>query len=140
MATRTAKGTAQDKASTTTLTLASVSCNEGDALIIFVGNQTQNVPTSVAWGARELTKTAHIVNTTAGLTASIWIARKLVNTATRDVTVTWGTAIAAKAIGSQGRTIMSSNRKFKSHAPCELLYATLACYRLNDSLTLRASW
>lgn len=100
MATRIAKGTAKNKVSGTTLTLSSVSCNAGDALIVFVGNQTQNVPTSVAWGLRELTKTAHVVNATSGLTASIWIARKLVNTDTRDITVTWGTAVVAKAMAA----------------------------------------
>lgn len=100
MATRTAKGTTSDKISGTTLTLSNVSCNAGDALIVLVGNQTQNVPTSVTWGLRELNLSRQRTNLTSGHVGSIWIARNIVNTDTRNLTVTWGTAIVAKCMAA----------------------------------------
>ena len=106
MATRTPKGTWKAKADGDSLESTSFSANAGDALIVFVGNQTQNVPTSVTWGTgsphsgRDLIKTAHVVNTTSGLTGSIWIARKLVNTATRTINVKWPTSIGARAMAA----------------------------------------
>ena len=98
MATRTAKGTAKLKASGTTLTLASVSANAGDALIVCVGCQQQNAPASVTWGSRELTRSAFVPNSTSGHASGIWIARSLVNTATRDIVATWASAIGARAL------------------------------------------
>jgi len=100
MATRTAKGTTSSKTSSTTLTLSNVSCNSGDALIAMVGNQTTNVPTSVAWGARELVLSRQRTNNTSGHVASVWIARNIVNTTTRNLVVTWGTAIVAKCMAA----------------------------------------
>jgi len=98
--TRTAKGTTSDKISGTTLTLSSISCTIGDALIVFVANQTTNVPTSVKWGVRDLVLSRQRTNATSGHVASIWIARHIVNTATRNITVTWGTSIVAKAMAA----------------------------------------
>ena len=100
MATRTAKGTTSSKTSSTTLTLSNVSCTTGDALIVMVGNQTTNVPTSVAWGTRELTLSRQRTNTTSAHVGSVWIARNIVNTATRNLVVTWGTAIVAKCMAA----------------------------------------
>lgn len=100
MATRTAKGTTSSKTSSTTLTLSNVSCTDGDALIVLVANRTTNVPTSVAWGARELVLSRQRTDTVNGTVASIWIARNIVNTATRNLVVTWGTAIVAKCMAA----------------------------------------
>lgn len=100
MATRTAKGTATLKASGTTLTLASVSATAGDAMIVMIGNQTQNIPTTVKWGNKDLTKSAHAINTTGGAVASVWIGRNIVNTDTRNIVVTWSTAIGARALAA----------------------------------------
>ena len=123
MATRTAKGTTQSKTSSTTLTLSNVACISGDALIVMVGNQTTNVPTSVAWGNRELVLSRQRTNITSAHVGSVWIARNIVNTDTRNLVVTWGTAIVAKCMAAitldsgHVRDQYASNTQLASTAP-----------------------
>lgn len=98
MATRTAKGSAKLKASGTTLTLASVSLIAGHSLIVGVGFQTTNLPTSVKWGNRTLSKVGHRLHSTPNFAAAIYHARRIRDTATRDIVATWGTSITARTL------------------------------------------
>ena len=54
MATITPINTAKAKASDTFVDLTGVSLTAGESLIVFVGFQQQNQPTSVTWGANVL--------------------------------------------------------------------------------------
>lgn len=98
MTARTALGTTSTKVSGTTLALASITANEGDCLIVMVGGQSANPPTGVTWGGRKLSRVFQRVNATSNHTASIWIARNIVNTDTRTVTATWASSINAKVM------------------------------------------
>lgn len=98
MATRTALGTAKLKASGTTLQLASQSLNQGDFLAVAVGFQQQSLPSSVKWGNRDLSKSASQINSTSGHGTGIWVLRTVANTDTRNIDVTWGSAIGARVL------------------------------------------
>ena len=100
MATRTAKGTAKLKANGTTLTLVSVTLAAGEALVVMVGNQTTNIPINVKWGAKELSRAANQSNGTSGHSVSIWTIRNVVLGDTRDIVVTWDTAIGARVLAA----------------------------------------
>lgn len=98
MTTRTAKGTNSTKVSGTTLVVSSVSASENECLYVGVVGKTQTPPTGVTWGGRNLALARQRIQTDAGFTVTLWIARNLANTSTRDVTVTWGSAINARAM------------------------------------------
>ncbi len=99
MATRTPLGTAKTKADGTTLTLADVSASAGDCLVALVGFQQQSMPT-VKWGQRDLNRSVAVVDTVTGFGGAIFIARSLKYTDTRDLVVTWPTAIGARVMAA----------------------------------------
>lgn len=98
MATRTAKGIVQAKASGTTLTLSSVSLTTNHAIFAIVGFQGSNVPTSVKAGAKTMTKVIQRVNSTASFGAAIYYKRVIRNGDTRDIVATWASAIGARVM------------------------------------------
>lgn len=97
MASRTALGTWKAKASGTTLQSATqVSLNEGECLIVGAGWQQTSLPTSVAWGAKTIRKSASQVGSLHG--CGLWTLRSAAKTDTRYVTITWPSAIGARVM------------------------------------------
>lgn len=94
--TRTAKGTAQDKTSTTTLTISSVSMTANELLVVCVGFETDSTISSVTWGGRNLKSVSGSL-ATQGDTRCRMFRAKVSNTDTRDVVITWAAAVTAKA-------------------------------------------
>lgn len=95
--TRTAKGTAQSKANSTTLTISSVSLNAGDLLVVGLGYEADAALNSVAWGARELVRVRDS-GTEQGDTRVRMFRAKVRDTATRDIVATWAGNMSARAM------------------------------------------
>lgn len=95
--TRTAKGTAQSKAATTSLTLSSVSLTAGDLLVVGIGYETDAALNSVQWGSRNLKLVADSGATRGDTRVRLYRAR-VRDTATRDITVTWAGNMSARAM------------------------------------------
>lgn len=99
MATRTAVGTpVTDKTASTTLTISSAALNSGDFLIVGIGSNGAIAPASVKWGARDLTKVGQRIDTVNNIVTTVWAARYVRDTATRDIVATWTTGPNAKAM------------------------------------------
>ena len=98
MATRTAKGTANAKASGTGLDLAGVACDPEDSLIAGYIFDGANPPDTVTWGARALSKVGQRIHATPDFGVAIYHARRIHNAGTRTLTATWGASIGARAM------------------------------------------
>ena len=97
MATRTAKGAATAKASSTTVTLSSVSLTEGHSVFAIVGGHGTGVP-SVDAGTRTMNKVIQRVDNTASFNATIHYIRRIKNGNTRDFVATFPSAVTAKSL------------------------------------------
>lgn len=104
--TRTAKGTAQSKASNTSLTISNVSLNAGDLLVVGVGYETDFALNSVQWGNRDLRLVADSPATQGDTRVRIYRAR-VKNTDTRDVVATWAGNMSARAMFATALTEVS---------------------------------
>lgn len=93
---RTAKGTATSKISGTTLSLASVSMNQEESLVVGVAYDTGQGAPIVTWGNRVLDQI--VTRAESGAATALFLLRHINNTRTRTITCTWGGAIVAKAM------------------------------------------
>lgn len=84
------------KASGTTLVIKDVTAAEGDFLCIRTGGKSISPPSSVLWGNREMNKVLQRIHATAEFTANYWSIRRVLHGGTRDVTITWPSAITTK--------------------------------------------
>lgn len=99
MATVISKGTAKGKSSTNTLSKASIAVNKDSMLIVAVVYDDANGhPTSVTYGNRKLKLKISRDAGAIDIGMSVWIAPKIRDDATRDVTVTWSSNIVEKAM------------------------------------------
>jgi len=108
---RTAKGTANSKTSGTTLSLASVAIAQDCSVVVFLAHDPVSV-TSVTWNSIGLTKEKEETHGT-NVQGSIWALHDC-NAATGTVTVTFGSAIDAKAmtvIQLQGDLVEAGGRQ-----------------------------
>ncbi len=99
MATRTAKGIANSKASGNTLALPNISLQAGAALIVGLGyDDAQGHPTEVKWGNRLLRR--RIARDPAGIdiAGSLWTVAFVKNTETKDITASWSGNIVERAM------------------------------------------
>lgn len=95
--TRTAKGTAQSKAATTSLTISSVSLTAGDLLVVGIGYETDFALNSVQWGSRSMKLVADSAATQGDTRVRIYRI-KVRDTASRDVVATWAGNMSARAM------------------------------------------
>ena len=103
MATRTAKGQTALKASGTNLEEVSVAMTKGESLLAAVVFKGQTLPDRVTWGdrvgpTRDLSKVGHRLNATDNFSVAVYQGRRILNTTTRKVLVTWASAITARWI------------------------------------------
>lgn len=94
--TRRALGTNTSKVSGTTLALASILVNDGEALVVGVGYDTGQGAPVVTWGNRELSQIK--LQSQSGAAVALYLLRHINNTNTRTITCTWSGAIVAKAL------------------------------------------
>jgi hypothetical protein len=98
MATRTAKGTAQEKTSGTTLTISNVEIDTNAAILVGIGfDQSQDVP-DVKWGNTSLTKIRSRLDSTSGIGTALYMKANVWNGRTADIVATWSSAIGARAM------------------------------------------
>lgn len=99
MATRTARGTAQSKASGTTLTVASFTLPKDHSLQVGIGcENSAGPPTSVAMNGRPLKRKENANNATASLNCSMWIKARAAVPQTGTLVATWSSSINARAM------------------------------------------
>ena len=96
MAIYTSRGSATSKVAGTTLTISNVAANAGDFLCVVVGGQIAAAPTGVTWGGRDMNKAIQRLHTTPAFGSTIWTIRRVANTNSRTVTITWGSSINTK--------------------------------------------
>jgi len=96
----TARGVASSKASGATLTISGVSLNAGSMLVVATGyDDAAGHPTSVAWGNRQLRSFPATQRNPApyDIACSGWVIARVRDTATRNVVITWPSAIVERA-------------------------------------------
>ena len=99
MATRTARGTAQLKASGTTLTVASFTLTKDHSLQVGIGcENSAGPPTSVTMNGRPLKRKENVNNALGSLNCSMWIKARAAVNQTGTLVATWSSAINARAM------------------------------------------
>lgn len=98
------KGINESGAVADNVVLSSVSLTLGRTAIIFVGS-LGGTPTSVVWGSGADQRDAvqlgsSVLNSTSGLTLSVWEIRYVRETLTQDVTATWASTNSERIIGA----------------------------------------
>lgn len=95
--TRTAKGTAQSKAATTSLTISSVALTAGDFLLVGIGYETDFALDSVKWGSRSMKLVASSAATQGDTRVRLYRVR-VRDTASRDIVATWAGNMSARCM------------------------------------------
>ena len=97
-ATRTAKGTAAEKTSGSTLVIPSVAIESNACLLIGIGfDQSQGAP-SVQWGNVSVSKIRNRLDAVSGIGTALYIRPLVWNGRTADIVATWPAAIGARSM------------------------------------------
>ena len=96
---RTAQGTASDKASGSTLTIAGVTVPDGHSLVVGVScENAQLAPDTVEHNGKPLRRRQQQDNAAQGYHTSAWIKGEYRKDQTGDIVATWGAAIGERAM------------------------------------------
>ena len=98
------KGITQSGAVSATLTLVDVAFDLGKSAFIFVGS-LGGTPDTVVWGSGTSQRDAvqlndSVLNSTSGLTLSVWEIRYIRETLTQDIVATWASTNSERIIGA----------------------------------------
>jgi hypothetical protein len=107
---RTARGTASDKTSGTTLTIPSLTVPAGHCLVVSAGyDNAQTAPLTVVHGGRSLRLKVQRDNAANGFHASMWIKGGYKKNVTGTVVLTWASAIGKRAAAASSYNFTSKS-------------------------------